>query len=331
MPESKSLKELQQIVEHGLSNITYPGTPTELFEPIRYTLSSGGKRIRPTLLLATYDWLTQGKGTLDKPLPAALAVEVFHNFTLLHDDIMDKSALRRGRATVWDKWGANVAILSGDAMTILAYQILEGCEKEKLAGLLTRFNALAMGVCKGQQWDMMFEECHTVSLAQYLEMVQHKTADLIEGSVRMGAYAASTSDEVEELLGLSAREMGIAFQLQDDWLDVYGETEVFGKECGDDIADNKQTYLSILAAQDANPEQRKELTHCAKSADMPRTEKIKRVETVYTALDIRSKTVEAIETHLLKAEEYLQQAETIVGSEAIAYRTLLSSLKGRAY
>lgn len=331
MQTLKTLQELQAIVEHGLGQIPYPRTPAELFEPIRHTLQSGGKRIRPVLLLAMYDWMSQGDGDLNSPLPAALAVEVFHNFTLIHDDIMDKSALRRGRPTVWDKWGADAAILSGDAMAILAYQLMEGCDPSKLLGLLQRFNSLAMGVCQGQQWDMMFEDSRTASLGEYLEMVQHKTADLIEGSVRMGVYAAGGAEEVEALAGLSAREMGIAFQLQDDWLDVYGDTAVFGKQCGDDIADNKQTYLSILAMQEASPEQKAEMQRCIQHETMGREEKVERVTAIYDALDIRAKTAQEIDARLAKARVYLEEAEGIVGASASAYRALLSSLEGRSY
>lgn len=317
------------MVEEGLQGIEYPVSPDELYKPIRYTLESGGKRIRPTLLLGIYDWVSGGGGDLASALPAALAVEVFHNFTLLHDDVMDKSMLRRGRQTVWNRWGANTAILSGDAMVIVAYEILERVPGEQLAGVLRRFNRLAMGVCQGQQSDMDFEENDMVLLSHYMEMIGHKTADLIEGAVRIGAFMAGASEELENLLGLSAREMGLAFQLQDDWLDVYGDTETFGKQVGDDIADNKKTYLSILAREDGDAKVQNDLTRAMNNIALERDEKVRLIMGIYEKLDIRSKTVVAIEEHLAKSSEHLRQAEELVGGEATVFRGVLSSLSGR--
>ncbi len=320
---------LGALVEEGLQGLEYPASPEELYKPIRYTLESGGKRIRPVLLLGVYDWFTGGEGDLSLALPAALAVEVFHNFTLLHDDVMDRSTLRRGRQTVWDRWGTNTAILSGDAMTILAYEILERLPADRLAGVLRRFNRLAMGVCQGQQSDMDFEENDMVLLSHYMEMVGHKTADLIEGAVRIGAYMAGADEELEATIGLSAREMGIAFQLQDDWLDVYGDTETFGKQVGDDIADNKKTYLSILAREDGDAAVQNDLTRAMSNVALERDDKVRLIMGIYEKLDIRAKTVVAIEEHLSRSAEQLARAEELVGREATVFREVLASLSGR--
>ena len=259
----QTVETLREAIEKALRNIHYPERPDGLFAPVRYALESGGKRLRPVLLLAVYDWLQGGKGKIETALSAACAVEVFHNFTLLHDDIMDDSALRRGRPTVQAQYGQNVAILSGDAMSVMAYQLLASTQPENLAGLLQRFNRLAMGVCQGQQWDMEFETCEHVSREEYLLMVQYKTAELIEGAVRMGACLANVIIPLEEHLAGFAREVGIAFQLQDDLLDTYGNTQTLGKECGDDIMDDKKTYLSILAYEAADATQLNELRQCA--------------------------------------------------------------------
>lgn len=326
-----TIEELRTAVETALGRIEYPPRPFGLFEPIRYTLESGGKRLRPTLVLAVYDWLTPETTPVEAILPAAVAVEVFHNFTLLHDDIMDRSDLRRGRPTVVNRWGDNVAILSGDAMCILAYQLLAQAPAQLLAGLMQRFNHLALGVCQGQQWDMEFEGASDLPIASYLEMVEYKTAALIEGSIRMGAYAAQASETIEELLAQSGRELGIAFQLQDDLLDVYGQTEILGKNCGDDIADNKITYLSLLASQHASPEQRQELSQLAGDKEIVRHEKVSRTVAIYNALGIKQLAEEEIEHRLTLSRQYLEQAETAAGQPTPVLHQLFAQLAGRAY
>lgn len=327
----QTIEVLRQTVEQALRGIDYPLQPDGLFEPIRYTLSSGGKRIRPVFLLAVFDWLRNARTELAPALPAACAVEVFHNFTLLHDDIMDRSDLRRGRPTVQARNGANVAILSGDAMCILAYGLLAKTHAEWLPGLLTRFNHLALGVCKGQQWDMEFERSSSVTLEEYLEMIQHKTADLIEGAVRMGCHMGGGDENVENLLASFARELGIAFQLQDDLLDTYGQTEIFGKECGDDIMDNKKTYLSILAWQKASADQRKALLAFAADATMPRIEKVNGVRAIFDALGVEKCAEQEIHSRRAAAEEYLVEAERYVGRKASVLHELFTSLAHRAY
>lgn len=327
----QTVETLRGAIEKALRNIHYPERPDGLFAPVRYALESGGKRLRPVLLLAVYDWLHGGKGDIETALSAACAVEVFHNFTLLHDDIMDDSALRRGRPTVQAQYGQNVAILSGDAMSVLAYQLLASAPTEQLAGLLQRFNRLAMGVCQGQQWDMEFETRESVSREEYLLMVQYKTAELIEGAVRMGAYQAKATTQLEEHLAGFARAVGIAFQLQDDLLDTYGNTQTLGKECGDDIMDDKKTYLSILAYEAADAAQLKELRQCAQQDSLPRSEKIARVRAVFDALDVQRSTENEIATRLQQADTHLQAAEQMVGRSADTIRALFSSLHNRKY
>ena len=328
----RTLRELRRIVEEGLSKLAYPEKPWGLYEPIVYTLQSGGKRIRPVLVLATYDWLTGGEQPLDPILPAALAVEVYHNFTLLHDDIMDHSDLRRGKPTVVAKWGVNGAILSGDAMMILAYQILCGVKSEQFPGILDRFGWLAMSVCQGQQLDMEYEGRNDITLPTYLEMVEGKTAALLQGAVRIGAYAAKANPEVEAGLDQFAHDFGIAFQLQDDLLDVYGNTATFGKRVGDDIAVGKNTYLSVLAFEHAAQPQREALEHLRDKAAYLDTEaKVEQTVAIYNAAGVEPLAEKGIEQYLNAAGSHLATVEKRIGAPAQALRELLASQIGRTF
>ncbi|MGP1362654.1 MAG: polyprenyl synthetase family protein [Bacteroides sp.] len=326
-----SLDELRTEIEYALKALTHKERPQELFTPIWYTLESGGKRIRPVLCLAVYDWISPLRADLASAMPVALAIEIFHNFTLLHDDLMDDSRIRRGRATVWANWDANTAILSGDAMSIVAYTQLAKAPSEKLPALLQRFNEGALRVCKGQQWDMEFEHASLVEVGAYMEMIEYKTAALLEMSVRLGGCLASCTEETEELLVQFARELGVAFQLQDDFLDVYGSTEEFGKECGDDIVTNKQTYLSVLAQTQASDSQREQWEGYKQLGQEHRAEKIAKVLRLYEALSIREQGVAAIEAHLSRAEELLLQCERKIGRIHPAVRALFQSLNGRKF
>lgn len=326
-----SLEELRAVVEEGLKRLVHTREPQELFAPIWYTLEGGGKRIRPVLCLAVYDWLTKEQPALESVLPVALAIEVFHNFTLLHDDVMDVSTLRRGKPTVWKRWDTNTALLSGDAMSILAYTLLGQAAQEKLPALLQRFNEGALRVCQGQQWDMEFEKSDLVTEPQYLGMITDKTAALLEMSVSLGAVLGGATPEVEQELISFAREVGIAFQLQDDFLDVYGDTKEFGKECGDDIVTNKQTYLSVLAQTLATAEQFERYQGYKHLGSMHRAEKIERVMAFYDELQIRERSEQAIAQHLVAAEACLQRCETLVGGVSAPMRALFLSLGGRKF
>lgn len=329
---SRSLGHYRHLVETALEQFEYPLVAPSLFDPIRYALGSGGKRIRPVLLLAAYDWSSgfSSGDSLSEALPAALAVEIFHNFTLLHDDIMDRSALRRGKPTVHSKWGQDAAILSGDAMCILAYQCLTETAPEILPSSLRTFNWLATAVCQGQRLDMEFECRDDVTIEEYTSMIYLKTAALLEGSLKIGGQLGGASSEVLQHLGEFGRHLGIAFQLQDDYLDTYGQTEVLGKECGDDICDNKRTYLSIRAYSHADASQRKELDQCLLNEQMPREEKIARVKSVYDALGVSLATKNAINDQLQSARLVLNKAEQAAnGSAPSLLYDLLEELTGR--
>lgn len=241
----ETIEDISSVIEQQIAGIAAtPRFPDGLYAPIEYILGDGGKRMRPLLTL-----LAAGifRDDMKCALPSAVAVEVFHNFTLLHDDIMDNACQRRGRATVHVKWDENRAILSGDAMMILAYQILSDSDPKRLSELLTIFNKAALEVCEGQQLDMEFESRDFVSMDEYLEMIHLKTAVLMACSLQMGAVAAGADSEQCEALYRFGENLGLAFQIQDDMLDTYGDSATFGKRIGGDIAEGKQTFLKIAA------------------------------------------------------------------------------------
>ena len=258
--------------------------PYGLYEPIEYTLAAGGKRIRPQLAMIASQ-LFGGKD--EDVLPAALALEVFHNFTLLHDDVMDHADVRRGRPTVHVKWNANTAILSGNQMLIEAYKLLAGVPKEKLSQCLDMFNKMATEICEGQQYDVDFEEKEMVSETEYLMMIGKKTAVLLATALQMGAYIAGASQDEQETLALFGTSIGLAFQIQDDILDVWGDPATFGKAIGGDISCNKKTYVTIIAEKIADEESRKELQHWYSQTLSDNTEKIARVKAIYERLGVR--------------------------------------------
>ena len=258
--------------------------PYGLYEPIEYTLAAGGKRVRPQLAMIASQ-LFGGKD--EDVLPAALALEVFHNFTLLHDDVMDHADVRRGRPTVHVKWNANTAILSGDQMLIEAYKLLAGVPKEKLSQCLDMFNKMATEICEGQQYDVDFEAKEMVSETEYLMMIGKKTAVLLATALQMGAYIAGASQDEQETLALFGNSIGLAFQIQDDILDVWGDPATFGKAIGGDISCNKKTYVTIIAEKIADEESRKELQHWYSQTLSDNTEKIARVKAIYERLGVR--------------------------------------------
>ena len=258
--------------------------PYGLYEPIEYTLAAGGKRIRPQLAMIASQ-LFGGKD--EEVLPAALALEVFHNFTLLHDDVMDHADVRRGRPTVHVKWNANTAILSGDQMLIEAYKLLASVPKDKLSQCLEMFNKMATEICEGQQYDVDFESKETVSEAEYLMMIGKKTAVLLATALQMGAYIAGASQDEQETLALFGNSIGLAFQIQDDILDVWGDPATFGKAIGGDICCNKKTYVTIIAQKIADEESRKELQYWYSQTLTDNTEKIARVKAIYDRLGVR--------------------------------------------
>jgi geranylgeranyl diphosphate synthase, type II len=302
-----SIAELQHIVKATFASASFPKEPSELYDPITYTLDFGGKRIRPLLVLMGCELFG---GNIEKAEPAALAIELFHNFTLLHDDIMDRAPLRRGRETVYKKWNTNIAILSGDTMFALACEFLAGLEPEVLPATLEVFTRTARLVCEGQQHDMNFESRDTVSIPEYLEMIRLKTAVLIGCSLRLGAIIAKAAPEETTKLYAFGEDIGMAFQLQDDLLDTFGDEQKFGKEIGGDILSGKKTFLLLKAYELAGTEARSELDACFGDASLEAREKIRRVKHVFESLNIPQITKERIETYFLSALKSMDEIRT---------------------
>tara|TARA_R110002020_G_scaffold91165_6_gene221603 strand:- start:9579 stop:10553 length:975 start_codon:yes stop_codon:yes gene_type:complete len=252
------LKKYNDDLQEYLAKAVSHKKPRQLYDPIKYILSLGGKRIRPALTLMVCDFF----GTdYKKAMSAALAVELFHNFSLIHDDIMDNAPLRRGKRTVHEKWDVNTAILSGDAMLILAYRFFENYEPQMFQELAKLFSETALQVCEGQQHDMDFETRDDVTLVEYIQMIDHKTAVLLGAAMKMGAIVAAASETDKDKIYQFGRNLGIAFQLQDDYLDVFGNPETFGKQVGGDIISNKKTFLYLMAVGQGTSTQAEELDH----------------------------------------------------------------------
>jgi hypothetical protein BACCOPRO_02436 len=271
---------LLDIIEKSLSELGYAELePRALFEPIGYTLSLGGKRVRPLLCLLACRLYSDNIATA---LPIARALEVFHNFTLLHDDLMDKSPIRRGQPTVYRKWNDNTAILSGDAMSIEAYRSLEGIENPQLLfKVLPFFNKMAIEICKGQQYDMDFEEREHVSVAEYIEMIRLKTAVLLGAALRLGALAAGAYDSDAQILDEVGQALGLAFQIQDDYLDVYGDEKTFGKPIGGDIMNGKKTLMLLYTQAKLERDDRAELDQLMQLGQEHKEERISGVRRLY--------------------------------------------------
>ena len=271
---------LLDIIEKSLSELGYAEQePRALFEPIGYTLSLGGKRVRPLLCLLACRLYSDNIATA---LPIARALEVFHNFTLLHDDLMDKSPIRRGQPTVYRKWNDNTAILSGDAMSIEAYRSLEGIENPQLLfKVLPFFNKMAIEICKGQQYDMDFEVREHVSVAEYIEMIRLKTAVLLGAALRLGALAAGAYDSDAQILDEVGQALGLAFQIQDDYLDVYGDEKTFGKPIGGDIMNGKKTLMLLYTQAKLEREDRAELDRLMQLGQEYKEERISGVRRLY--------------------------------------------------
>jgi geranylgeranyl diphosphate synthase type II len=287
-----TLLEAQNLIEKHIQNLAIPDTPRELYEPVSYILSLGGKRIRPALVIMACDLF---EGDVASALKPAAAIEVFHNFTLLHDDIMDRSELRRGKPTVHIKYNENVAILSGDVMSILASRLMNQAPGVVLNLVHEVFTKTAMQVCEGQQMDMNFEELLTVSEEDYLHMIELKTAVLIAASLKIGAILGGSSQQDAEELYEFGRNLGLAFQLQDDLLDTYGEQALTGKKPGTDIVDNKKTFLMIRAMEISSPAQKEELTRWLTDRKVDPGEKITAVTALFNALNIKELTEKRIQ------------------------------------
>jgi geranylgeranyl diphosphate synthase, type II len=293
-----SIEVLQERIQKELADLLFNKQPSELYEPINYSLSLGGKRIRPLLVLLGNDLFG---GDINKALKPAIGIEVFHNFTLLHDDIMDKAPLRRSMPTVHHKWNEDVAILSGDAMLIEAYRLIMMVEDNLLRRILELFNETAILVCEGQQWDMNYETDKKVSIEDYLKMISLKTAVLLAASFQMGALIAGAEEKDAQLIYDYGKNLGIAFQLQDDILDVYGDKNKFGKQVGGDIISNKKTYLLLKAYQLAEGEDLKLLDHWINKKEFDAEEKVVAVVSVFNSLDIKEKAKAEMQSFYHKA------------------------------
>jgi geranylgeranyl diphosphate synthase type II len=301
------IKQLQQQVEKAIADINWVQEPTGLYQPIDYVLSLGGKRIRPVLTLLACKLFSDDE---KQALSTALAVEVFHNFTLLHDDVMDRADTRRGKPTVHKKWNDNTAILSGDAMLIKAYQLLQQAPADKLPILLDLFSKTAIEVCEGQQYDVDFENDLAVTLPQYIEMIRLKTAVLLAAALKMGAIIGGASQQDADALYHYGINLGLAFQLRDDYLDSFGDPAVFGKKIGGDICCNKKTFLMITALQTASEEQRKELLQWIGCTDATcHEQKIKAVLNIYQNLQIDIRCEEAIRAYFEKSVGSLKDVQ----------------------
>ena len=286
----KSWTHYRELIVDELEGLQHVGKPKELYDPIAYILSLGGKRIRPVLcLMAAELFGIEAK----KALSLSLGIEVFHNFTLVHDDIMDEAPLRRGKSTVHEKWNRDIAILSGDVMFVKAYELICASNAEHLSELLTLFNKTAIEVCEGQQFDMNFELEPEVTLPDYIEMIRLKTAVLLACSLKMGAIAAGASQKDANLIYEFGQNVGIAFQIQDDYLDAYGNAEQFGKRVGGDIISNKKTFLLLNAIRQADEKQKREL-YSILEGTFDDQEKISKTLEIYNKLNIPEITKTAL-------------------------------------
>lgn len=294
----QQITQLQNSINQYIAKSTYGAEPVELYEPISYIMSLGGKRLRPCLVLMACDMFG---GDVEQALAPALAIEVFHNFTLMHDDIMDKAPLRRGKLTVHEKWNANVAILSGDVMMVESNKLIMQVKDSILRPVLDVFNDTAVGVCEGQQIDMNFETRTNVRIDEYINMIRLKTAVLVGGALKMGALIGGANDTEGTLLYNFGEQLGIAFQLQDDILDVYGDPQKFGKQVGGDILSNKKTYLLIKALELAQGETLTQLNYWLAAKDFDAAEKVEAVKAIYNQLGIREQAEAEMNQYAEKA------------------------------
>jgi geranylgeranyl diphosphate synthase type II len=297
---------LAQLINEYLGQAPYSRPPKGLYDPIEYVLSLGGKRIRPVLMMLSYLLYKENPQDI---LPQAAGIETYHNYTLLHDDLMDRADMRRGQLTVHKKWDDNTAILSGDAMLVLAYQWMAQCDAPHLPQVMAVFSQTALEICEGQQWDMEFESRTDVTIPEYIEMIRLKTSVLLAAALKIGALLADAPQADAQRLYDYGVKMGLAFQLQDDLLDVYGDPKVFGKQIGGDICCNKKTFMLITALAQANPAQRAELDRWIAAPEFNREEKVSAVTRIYDELHIRQLCQQQIEAYYAEALRHLEAVE----------------------
>lgn len=301
-----SYDKLYGIFSSHLEKQSFSNNPKELYEPIVYSISQCGKRLRPIFTLMACDLFD---GDIEKALPQALAIELLHNFTLIHDDLMDQSPIRHGKETVFKKWNPKLAILSGDALFVLAYNYTLQSETYQLPDILKIFNKTALEACEGQQMDLNFEQRKNVSLDDYLEMIRLKTAVLFGASLKIGALIAGASEKNRQLIYDFGINVGMGFQLKDDLLDLYGNEEVFGKRTGQDILENKKTYLFLNALATADPKTKDILLDYFHEKKLSEEEKIQSFRKIFDELDIEKITNDAICSYLDKGMEKLDRIE----------------------
>ena len=303
-------------INKAIESLDWKRAPYRLYEPIEYTLASGGKRLRPTLTLIAAETIVNGGlingDAIEQTVPAALALEIFHNFTLLHDDLMDHAELRRGRPTVHVKWGERTAILSGDQMLIEAYKQLSLVPADKLPQVLKWFNEMATGICEGQQYDLEFEHMGHVTLEEYMHMIELKTSVLLAYAMKIGGYIAGATPAQQEALYQYGLHIGLAFQIQDDILDVYGDPKTFGKAIGGDICCNKKTFLLLTAMESNDAESKAELLQWLLVTDRDE-EKIAAVTEIFTRMGVRTTAETTMEEHTAIA---LAQLDKLPQNEA---------------
>ena len=294
-----TLNELHTFVNKGLSALNFNLDPTELYKPLEYMISIGGKRLRPITCLMTYNLFSD---KIEKPvLYPALALEIFHGFTLIHDDIMDKADIRRGQPTVHKKWNNNIAILSGDVMSIKSYELLAACPAEKLPEALALFSRTAAQVCEGQQYDMNFENVPYITMDEYTSMIGLKTAVLLACSAKMGAIIAGADAKICNALYDFAYTLGIAFQIQDDYFDTFGQSNIFGKNIGGDIMNNKKTWLLVETFKRIAPADKERLNYLLSLGEDSAKEKIEGMQQLYISSGVKEAAEQAIAEYHKKA------------------------------
>ena len=310
----KDLKKLAEILDKEIKNLALPEHPDSLYAPINYIMGLPAKRMRPLLVLIGYQLFDND---VERALSPAIAIELFHNFTLLHDDIMDNAPLRRGMPTVHKKWNNNTAILSGDVMMIQAYRFINQLESSCLFEVLNIFNNMAIKVCEGQQLDMDFEEKDDVSITDYIKMIEYKTAVLLAASLQIGSVVAQASQEDQQHLYHFGINIGLAFQLQDDLLDVFGSTKIFGKKIGGDILANKKTFLYLKSMQIADQQTKEKLKSYYINDKLP--DKVNIVKEVFNRLAVKKHTIDMMKAYYVKAMKHLEAIDSIKKEPLISF------------
>ncbi|MBE0655086.1 MAG: polyprenyl synthetase family protein [Bacteroidales bacterium] len=320
-----SLEDAGILIEKKILNLQFPDNPRELYDPVRYILKIGGKRIRPSLVLLGANMFNDN---VEEALDPAIAIEIFHNFTLLHDDLMDNSRIRRGQETVHIRWNPNIAILSGDTMSILANRYVTRVRPEILPQVLETFNQTAVEVCEGQMMDMNFENRGDVSVDEYIRMIELKTSVLIAASLKIGGMVGGASEKQAHEIYEFGRHLGIAFQLQDDLLDTYGETRTFGKKIGNDILTNKKTFLMISALENADSLNLEKLNEWLKREKFDPEEKVKDIKTIYDACGVKKLTLEKINEYFEASMHELEKI-SVPDDRKIVLKTFSENLMKR--